>query len=81
MSRDETPIDPSVDETAVTEVPADVLGELSSLLGVDQVASESSDSGETKSLKESPSVTKETVHRSSAESGSSKPKAGRRIHI
>jgi cell division protein FtsQ len=71
MSRDETPIDPSVDETAVTEVPADVLGELSSLLGVDQVASESSDSGETKSLKESPSVTNETVHRSSAESGSS----------
>ena len=71
MSRDETPIDPSVDETAVTEVPADVLGELSSLLGVDQVASESSDSGETMSLKESPSVTKETVHRSSAESGSS----------
>jgi len=70
MSRDETPIDPSVDETAVTEVPADVLGELSSLLGVDQVASESSDSGETKSLKESPSVTNETVHRSSAESGS-----------
>lgn len=71
MSHDETPIDPSVDETAVTEVPADVLGELSSLLGVDQVASESSDSGETKSLKESPSVTNETVHRSSAESGSS----------
>jgi cell division protein FtsQ len=71
MSRDETPIDPSVDETAVTEVPADVLGELSSLLGVDQVASESSDGGETKSLKESPSVTNETVHRSSAESGSS----------
>ena len=34
MSRDETPIEPSTDETAVTEVPDEVLGELSSLFGV-----------------------------------------------
>jgi len=33
MSRDETPIEPSTDETAVTEVPDEVLGELSSLFG------------------------------------------------
>lgn len=74
MSRDETPIEPPVDETAVTEVPADVLGELSSLLGVDQVASESSDvddkdGGETPD--ELPVKVSETVHVIPPDSGPS----------
>lgn len=48
MSRDETPIEPSTDETAVTEVPDEVLGELSSLFGVSASSSEAQPSVETR---------------------------------
>ena len=60
MSRDETPIEPPTDETAVTDVPADVLGELSSLLGV-----EASTTTDVKSTAEPVEAGTETVHAAS----------------
>jgi cell division protein FtsQ len=81
MSRDDTPIEPPVDETAVTEVPADVLGELSSLLGVHEAASEPStnDGGGDGGAREVPATEMaETVHVASAESG---PTSGESVVI